>query len=146
MRLLGGTVPSTPPSAEAWLSPTAGLSIDLETTAPHKRLRLHGELDLATAALLASQLDRHAVGCETLQLDLSDLRFCDLVGLSTLEQAQQRLRQRGCWMTVHGIHGQLRRLLAVEGLRSPLANDVLVGNHEPVASSAGSKAASRATP
>ncbi len=116
-------MPSTPVSAAELLAPTAGLIVDVDASEPHKRLRLHGELDLATSPLLASTLDQHAVGCDALQLDLSGLRFCDLIGLSTLEQAQQRLRHGGCRMTVHGIPGQLRRLLAVDGLNSSLASN-----------------------
>lgn len=116
-------MPSTPHRAAGSLSDTAGLMVDVDASKPHKRLRLHGELDLATAPLLDSMLDHHAADSETLELDLSDLRFCDLVGLTTLERAQQRLRYRGCRLTVHGVHGQVRRLLTIDGLGSPLAVD-----------------------
>jgi anti-sigma B factor antagonist len=106
-------------------SPSAanGMLVDIDTnmSPPHRRLRVHGELDLATASLLASTLDQQAVGCEQLELDLSGLAFCDLIGLTTLEQAQRRLRDRGCRMSVHGIHGPLQRLLEVEGLRTTLS-------------------------
>ena len=130
-------MPSTPHSAAGSLSDTAGLMVDVLASEPHKRLRLHGELDLATAPLLVSILDQHAMGSETLALDLSDLSFCDLVGLTTLERAQQRLRRRGCRMTVQGIPGQLRRLLAVDGVNSTLAfNRKSASERVPVASSA----------
>jgi anti-sigma B factor antagonist len=124
---------STPLGAAESLSADAGLCVDIDTNVslPHRRVRLHGELDLATAPLLASALDEHAAGCTQLDLDLSDLRFCDLVGLSTLEQAQQRLGQRGCRMRVDGVNGQVRRLLDIDGLRSPLSAPVtsVAANH-----------------
>ena len=113
---------STPAAAAA--SPLADallVEVDADVSLPRRRLRLHGELDLATAPLLASALDAQAAGCQQLELDLGGLVFCDLVGLTALEHAQQRLRDRGCQMTVYGIHGQLRRLLEIEGLRSALS-------------------------
>lgn len=100
-----------------------GLLIETDTDVPHQRraVRLRGELDLATAPQLLSSLDTQGVDCDQLEVDLSGLAFCDLIGLTALEHAQQRLGERGCQMTVHGIHGQFRRLLDVPGLRSPLS-------------------------
>jgi anti-sigma B factor antagonist len=109
-------MPSSPSAANGVL-----VDIDTNTSPPHRRLRVHGELDLATASLLAATLEQQAEGCEQLELDLRGLAFCDVIGLTTLEQAQRRLRDRGCRMTVHGIHGPLQRLLEVEGLRSTLS-------------------------
>ena len=119
-------MPSTPPGAAESPSTAAGLFVDVDSNVslPRRRLRLRGELDLASVPLLTSTLDEQAAGCARLELDVSDLHFCDLVGLTALEQAQQRLRRRGCRLTLHGIPGQLRRLLDVDGLRSPLSTAI----------------------
>jgi anti-anti-sigma factor len=122
----------TPPGAAESPSAATGLFVDVDTkvSRPRRRLRLHGELDLATVPLLASTLDQQAVGCTELEVDLSDVTFCDLIGLTALEQAQQRLFARGCSMTVKGIHGQLRRLLDLDGLRSPLSAPAVTGSRD----------------
>jgi anti-anti-sigma factor len=104
-------------------STTDGLrvAVDPNASPPRRRVRVSGELDLATAPLLASTLDLQAAGCARLELDLSGLVFCDVIGLATLEQAQQRLRRRGCQLSVHHIHGQPRRLLDIDGLPTTLS-------------------------
>jgi anti-anti-sigma factor len=114
---------STPFPAGESTSTTDGLrvAIDPNASPPRRRVRVSGELDLATAPLLASTLDQQAAGCAHLELDLSGLVFCDLIGLTTLEQAQQRLRRRGCQLSIHHIHGQPRRLLDIDGLPTTLS-------------------------
>jgi anti-anti-sigma factor len=114
---------STPSPAGESTSTTNGLWVDTDPNAPppRRRLRISGELDLATASLLASTLDQQATGCAQLELDLSGLVFCDLIGLATLERAQQRLLRRGCQLSIHRIKGQPRRLLNIDGLPTTLS-------------------------
>jgi anti-anti-sigma factor len=114
---------STPFPAGESTATTDGLQVDIDPHAspPRRRVRVSGELDLATAPLLASTLDQQAAGCDQLELDLSGLVFCDLIGLATLEHAQQELRRRGCQLSLHHIHGQPRRLLDIDGLPTTLS-------------------------
>jgi ABC-type transporter Mla MlaB component len=72
---------------------------------------LSGELDLATAPVLASSLDRVASGRTEVVLHLGGLEFCDVIGLTALETAQRRLAGRGCALRLRdaGTLGLLRR-------------------------------------
>lgn len=69
---------------------------------PRRTLRVQGELDLATAAQLAVLLDQAAAGCSEVDLDLSGLAFCDVVGLTAIENAQRRLSAQGCVLMLRG--------------------------------------------
>jgi anti-anti-sigma factor len=116
-------------------APTApeGLLVETqELRGPTRRLlRVTGEIDLATAGLLGCAIDRAAADHHHVELDLSGVTFCDVVGATTIEQAQQQLQARGCQLTLHGIDGPLRRLLAVEGLFSTLQRLALLDGKQP---------------
>jgi anti-sigma B factor antagonist len=100
--------------------------------APTRRLlRVTGEIDVATAGLLRSAIHRAATDHQYVELDLSAVTFCDVVGATAIEQAQRQLEARGCRLTLHGIDGSLRRLLAVEGLFSILPQVVLRDGQQP---------------
>lgn len=93
-----------------------GLLVEVDgAEAGVQRVRVRGELDLATSPLLARALDRSAQGRGEVAVDLSGLTFCDVVGLTGLEQAHQRLAARGCRLTLHGT-ARLQLLLTVPGL------------------------------
>jgi anti-anti-sigma factor len=55
---------------------------------------LDGELDLATAPLLAAALDAVDGEVGTVLLDISGLTFCDGAGLRVLELTRRRLGER----------------------------------------------------
>jgi anti-anti-sigma factor len=116
-------------------APTAaeGLLVEIqELRAPTRRLlRATGEIDIATAGLLRCAIDRAAADHHHVELDLSSVTFCDVVGATAIEQAQQHLQARGCQLTLHGIHRPLRRLLAVEGLFSTLQQLALLDGQRP---------------
>lgn len=94
------------------------LVVSTDGTLPPRRgvLRVAGELDLATAPLLARELDLAGAGRTDLVLDLSALAFCDVVGLTSVEQAARRLRDRGCRLSVQGGQDALHLLMRVPGL------------------------------
>jgi anti-anti-sigma factor len=82
----------------------------IRSDATHDGVTIHvqGEIDLATAPLLATALadaDGHRV-----QVDLSEMTFCDAAGLRELALAHQRLGTR---LHVTGAGPLLRRLAAV---------------------------------
>jgi|SRR3954451_19870462 anti-anti-sigma factor len=94
-----------------------GLIVGVETcTAGSRRVvRVRGELDLATVDLLAGVLHVAAEGRSEVVLDLSGLRFCDVVGLTAIEHASRQLAARGCHLILHGTE-PLRFLLRIPGL------------------------------
>ena len=101
---------SAPPASEQGLH----IEVDRSNAGP-RRVRVRGELDIATAPLLARELDRAADGRSQVEVDLRDLAFCDVVGLTAIEQAQHRLASRHCRLTLDGT-GPVRLLLGVPGL------------------------------
>jgi len=80
-------------------------------------LRLSGELDADTAAelhkLLADLLERPV---PRIVVDLSDLKFCDSVGLSAFITAKQVIAARGGWLSFAGANRFLASLLETVGL------------------------------
>jgi anti-sigma B factor antagonist len=54
------------------------------------RLRVTGELDVATAPLLRAELDELAAQSQVVLIDLSQLEFVDSTGLQTLLSALRR--------------------------------------------------------
>lgn len=80
-------------------------------------LRLSGELDADTATrlheLLAELLERQV---PRIVVDLSDLKFCDSVGLSAFITAKQVIVARGGWLSFAGANKFLVTLLETVGL------------------------------
>jgi anti-anti-sigma factor len=80
-------------------------------------LRLSGELDADTATklheLLAELLERPV---PRIVVDLSDLKFCDSVGLSAFITAKHVIAARGGWLSFAGPNRFLVGLLETVGL------------------------------
>jgi anti-sigma B factor antagonist len=80
-------------------------------------LHLRGELDADTAgklrSALAELLERPV---PRIVVDLSDLKFCDSVGLSTFITSKQVIIARGGWLSFAGANPFLLRLLETVGL------------------------------
>ena len=80
-------------------------------------LHLRGELDADTArqlhATLAELLDRPV---PRIVVDLSDLKFCDSVGLSAFVTSKQVIVARGGWLSFAGPNPFLVGLLQTLGL------------------------------
>ncbi|HEY7273463.1 MAG TPA: STAS domain-containing protein [Actinoplanes sp.] len=80
-------------------------------------LHLSGELDANTAmtlhATLAELLNRPV---PRIVVDLSDLRFCDSVGLSAFITSKQVIAARGGWLRFASPNAFLTQLMATVGL------------------------------
>jgi len=80
-------------------------------------LHLRGELDADTAgelhATLAGLVERP---CPKIVVDLSDLKFCDSVGLSTFITSKHVITDRGGWLSFAGANPFLLQLLETVGL------------------------------
>ena len=80
-------------------------------------LRLKGELDADTAATLQSALtDLLERPVPRIVVDLTDLKFCDSVGLSAFIISKQLITNRGGWLSFAGANPFLTRLLETVGL------------------------------
>jgi anti-sigma B factor antagonist len=80
-------------------------------------LHLSGELDADTAtklhATLADLLERPV---PRIVVDLTDLKFCDSVGLSAFITCKQVITARGGWLSFAGANPFLAQLMETVGL------------------------------
>jgi len=80
-------------------------------------LHLTGELDADTAmtlhSMLADLLERQV---PRIVVDLSELKFCDSVGLSAFITSKQVIAARGGWLRFAGANPFLTQLLETVGL------------------------------
>jgi len=115
------------------LTAVEGLLVEIQDLrAPTRRLlRVIGEIDLATVGVLRCAIHGAAADHDHVELDLSGVTFCDVVGATAIEQAQAQLQARGCQLTLGGIRGPFRRLLAVDGLFSTLRRSALLDGRQP---------------
>jgi anti-sigma B factor antagonist len=80
-------------------------------------LHLRGELDAETAEKLRSTLaDLLERPVPKIVVDLTDLKFCDSVGLSAFITSKQVITDRGGWLSFAGANRFLIRLLETVGL------------------------------
>jgi anti-sigma B factor antagonist len=80
-------------------------------------LQLKGELDAETAGtlreILEGLLERPV---PRIVVDLTDLKFCDSVGLSAFITSKQVITSRGGWLSFAGANKFLMQLLETVGL------------------------------
>jgi anti-anti-sigma factor len=87
------------------------------------RVRLRGELDLATVDLVADRLRELRARHATVVLDLDELTFIDASGLRVLLTATHDARNDGWAFTVTRGAGPVRRLFEVLDLDTHLPFD-----------------------
>lgn len=81
---------------------------------PVARVRVRGELDLATAPRLHTQLQALLrAGYRDLDLDLDDVDFCDVAGLNTLLRTHAEAVRAGGGLVVRGSCAPLRLMMRV---------------------------------
>lgn len=95
------------------------LQIGLRHQADRVILSLTGELDMATAELLAQATDGLA-GESMVVLDLEQLQFIDSTGLRGVLSALERCRERGQQFAITPGSQQVQRLLGVTGVAKHL--------------------------
>ncbi|SEG24810.1 anti-anti-sigma factor [Thermomonospora echinospora] len=83
----------------------------------HTLVALHGELDLATTAVLRERLlaTLHH-GTRLLIIDLSGVSFCDAAGLTVLLGTQRRAAGLGITLSLAAPNPQVAKLLRITGL------------------------------
>jgi anti-anti-sigma factor len=93
------------------------LLIDVRHDRGRAVLSLRGELDLASAPLLQSELDGGEIASASmLVLDLEELKFIDSTGLRVLLTAYERAQERGQEFAVTQGSPQVQRLLSITGV------------------------------
>jgi anti-sigma B factor antagonist len=90
------------------------LSVDVRHDPDMVVVRLDGELDLASAPLLESEMERPEVAAATrVVLDLRDLKFIDSTGLRTIFTEHARSGEREQEFAVTRGPEQVQRLLSI---------------------------------
>ena len=85
---------------------------------------LGGELDLATADHLPDFLRAMTTeDCREVHLDLADLTFIDVVGLTALVRAGEVVRERAGRMTIGGLRPLTGRLIDILALPVTIDDD-----------------------
>jgi len=80
-------------------------------------LQLSGELDADTASTLHSTLaDLLERPVPRIVVDLTDLKFCDSVGLSAFITSKHVITARGGWLSFAGVNPFLAQLMDTVGL------------------------------
>ncbi|MGI5268286.1 STAS domain-containing protein [Nonomuraea sp. CA-218870] len=103
----------------------ADLKIEVARAARAATVRLRGDLDKLTAPDLKARLDELAAeGRVDVVIDATGLEFCDSSGLWVLVEYQRAVGGRGGTLRLTGVHGVLRRVLEVTGLKA-VFDDVL---------------------
>jgi len=75
-------------------------------------IAVSGELDLATARVLADELDAVlATDAQLIDLDLSGLTFVALIGLHVVAEARARAAARGCRPEVRRLETHVQRIV-----------------------------------
>jgi anti-sigma B factor antagonist len=96
-------------------------SVEAQSEGPECVVSVSGELDLAAASSLESELDRVLQSEVTrIVLDLAGLEFIDSTGLSVLVRAQQRAHESGRELGLVNPGQQVERLLSLTGLTERL--------------------------
>jgi anti-sigma B factor antagonist len=90
------------------------VSIDVREVGEHVVVAIAGEIDLATAPLLAGAL-RWYRECDVI-VDLSAVRLLDASGLTVLIHAQKRLRRTGHTLRTTGESGIVLAAIRIAGL------------------------------
>jgi anti-sigma B factor antagonist len=75
-----------------------------------------GDLDMATASVMARQLSELVEGGTDVIVDLSELGFIDSSGLRTLMTANQQSEEQGRTLTLRRPTRNVTRVLAITGL------------------------------
>ncbi|MGH3367311.1 MAG: STAS domain-containing protein [Nocardioidaceae bacterium] len=94
-----------------------GFDVAVSTAADAAWVRVSGELDIATAAVLVDRINALDLDGRTrVVFDLSGLMFCDARGAAALIAGQDTLLRTGHQVSVSGVPRLTRRLLALTGL------------------------------
>lgn len=91
--------------------------IEVRNAADRVVLCLHGELDLASAPLLAQEIENASdTTTAMVVLDLQELRFIDSTGLRIVLAAHERAQERGQEFALTRASEQVQRLLTITGV------------------------------
>ncbi|MEV0828639.1 STAS domain-containing protein [Nonomuraea rubra] len=102
-----------------YVQEVADLNVEVQRGDCEALVCLTGDLDKLTAPLLKDALVQlFTEGRVQIVIDAAELDFCDSSGLWVLVEHQRRLSAHAGSLGIVGVHGVLRRVLDVTGLRA----------------------------
>lgn len=108
------------PTGERWKGvevAEGSLQVIVQSDGERLTLAMSGEIDMATAPILRSSLEKAASESEPrVVVDLAAVTFMDSSGLGVLATAHQSLEEAGRRLILRGPQGTVRRVLNVSGL------------------------------
>lgn len=107
------------------------VEIDDRAASGHLVLRVHGELDLSTVDDFTATVCEAGAARGEVDLDLSDLSFCDVIGAAGIEAVQRRLLAGGCRLSLVGTDRSLALLRRAGGLFPGLCTAAATHQVEP---------------
>lgn len=104
---------------------SAPLSVKRDTDGIWATISVTGELDIATAPLLADALHPEELpgGRTQVMVDVSGLTFCDSSGLAVLALAERKLRQRDGELILLHVPAFMAQLVQITGLDHYIPTD-----------------------
>jgi anti-anti-sigma factor len=107
---------------DAGAGPARELTLRSEVRGASIEVALSGELDMAVAFRLETEIDRLLAtpGIRTLVLDLADVSFVDSAGLGALLSIREEATRVGIGLTIARVSALVRRLLDVTAARGLL--------------------------
>ena len=108
--------------------PAINLEVCIDVRGPMAVLRVHGEVDVASAADFGALV--HTVisrGHQNLVLDLGELDFMDAAMLGAIAGAAHRLQQQGGTLTIASAGPMVRRMLEITEMSSLLGSGAETG-------------------
>jgi anti-sigma B factor antagonist len=113
--------------AGVYVQEVADLDVEVERGGSGALVRPVGDLDKLTAPLLKDCLVRlFGEGRVVIVVDATRLEFCDSSGLWVLVEHQRRVAAHAGSLRLVGVHGVLRRVLDVTGLKAAFDGVALV--------------------
>jgi anti-anti-sigma factor len=101
--------------------PIASLTVTVQPDTTLTRVRVAGELDMATEPILLDAVERiRNAGPNQVVAELSELSFCDVRGLAALLAVHDRLSDAGLRVSMTGASAQVRWMVGITGLEQHL--------------------------
>jgi anti-anti-sigma factor len=121
----GGAMASSPHGAKTLETDRIGaappLQIDAEPAPRGVRVRVHGEVDLATVGSIRRTIDECvAGGCERLVLDLQGVRFLDCAGVHLALETDAAARAAGWELLLIPAPASVHRVFEIAGVADRL--------------------------
>lgn len=104
------------PSSMQEQAPAVGLRVEVVDADASTQVRIHGELDAASAPALGDRLDELSRAGRTLELDLSPTTFIDSAGIRVLVRSLWAAQSAGASLAIVATSPAAENILRITGI------------------------------